>query len=110
MIFTLKANGSYVFYADLFIRESVVIFMDSCDARTRAYKNGKTFYQCKEIAENMSSQIAKKINESGMVYWDEILNAVDHDELVYKLTLKYLRRDGFNIGDWKTPKVTKTTA
>ncbi|MGI0070440.1 MAG: hypothetical protein ACREAN_09345, partial [Nitrosopumilaceae archaeon] len=80
----------------------------ACDARTRAYKNGKTFDQCKEIAENISSQLAKKINESGMVSWAEILNAVDHDELVYKLTLKYLRRDGFNIGDWKTPKVTKT--
>ena len=84
-------------------------FMDSCDTRTRAYKNGKTFDQCKEIAENISSQLAKKINASGMVSWTEILHATDHDELVYKLTLKYLRRDGFNIGDWKTPRVTKTT-
>ena len=84
-------------------------FMDSCDDRTRAYKNGKTFDQCKEIAESLSSQIAKKINASGMVSWTEILDATDHDELVYKLTLKYLRRDGFNIGDWKMPRVTKTT-
>ena len=84
-------------------------FMDSCDTRTRAYKNGKTFDQCKEIAENISSQLAKKINTSGMVSWTEILDAADHDELVYKLTLKYLRRDGFNIGDWNTPRVTKTT-
>ena len=83
--------------------------MDSCDTRTRAYKNGKTFDQCKEIAENLSSQLAKKINASGMMSWTEILDATDHDELVYKLTLKYLRRDGFNIGDWKTPRVTKTT-
>jgi hypothetical protein len=83
--------------------------MDSCDTRTRAYKNGKTFDQCKEIAETISSQIAKKINASGMVSWTEILDVCDHDELVYKLTLKYLRRDGFDIGDWKTPKVTKTT-
>lgn len=84
--------------------------MDTCDTRTRAYKNGKTFDQCKEIAETISSQLAKKINESGMVPWSEILETVDHDELVYKLTLKYLRRDGFNIGDWKSPKVTKVTA
>ena len=83
--------------------------MDSCDTRTRAYKNGKTFDQCKEIAENTSSQLAKKIIASGMVSWTEILDASDRDELVYKLTLKYLRRDGFNIGDWKTPRVTKTT-
>lgn len=84
--------------------------MDSCDTRTRAYKNGKTFDQCKQIAETASKQIAKKINEKGVVLWTEILETVDHDELVYKLTLKYLRRDGYNIGDWKTPKVTKTIA
>jgi hypothetical protein len=84
--------------------------MDACDSRTRAYKNGKTFDQCKEIAETISSQLAKKINESGMISWNEILEIVGHDELVYKLTLKYLRRDGFNIGDWKSPKVTKITA
>ena len=84
--------------------------MDSCDTRTHAYKNGKTFDQCKQIAETTSAHIAKKINETGVVSWTEILETVDHDELVYKLTLKYLRRDGYNIGDWKTPKVTKITA
>jgi len=84
-------------------------FMDSCDTRTRAYKNGKTFDQCKEIAEKISSNLAKKINDLGEVSWTEILEVSEHDELVYKLTLKYLRRDGFNIGDWKMPKVTKTT-
>ncbi len=83
--------------------------MDSCDTRTRAYKNGKTFDQCRQIAETVSAQIAKKINEIGVVLWTEILETVDHDELVYKLTLKYLRRDGYDIGDWKTPQVTKIT-
>ena len=83
--------------------------MDGCDTRTRAYKNGKTFDQCRQIAETTSEQIAKKINETGVVSWTEILETVDHDELVYKLTLKYLRRDGYNIGDWKTPRVTKIT-
>ena len=84
--------------------------MDTCDTRIRAYKNGKTFDQCKQIAETMSSQLAKKINETGMVSWNEILQTVDHDGLVYKLTLKYLRRDGFNIGDFKRPQVTKVNA
>jgi len=93
-----------------FIEPYTINFMDSCDARTRAYKNGKTFDQCKQIAETISAQIAKKINETGVVSWTEILETVDHDELVYKLTLKYLRRDGYNIGDWKTPQVTKITA
>jgi len=79
--------------------------MDSCDVHTHAYKNGKTFDQCKEIAESMNSEIQKMIEKSNKVLWSEILDKVDHDELVYKLTLKYLRRDGFDIGDWKTPEV-----
>ncbi|MGI0045570.1 MAG: hypothetical protein ACREBB_00065 [Nitrosotalea sp.] len=84
--------------------------MDACDSRTRAYKNGKTFDQCKEIAESLSSQLVAKIEQTGTVLWSEILQVSGHDELVYKLTLKYLRRDGYNIGDWKTPQVTKSIA
>ena len=81
--------------------------MDSCDIRTRAYKNCKTFDQCKQIAEVISGNLAKKIEQAGKVSWKEILETVDHDELVYELTLKYLRRDGYDIGDWKTPEVKK---
>jgi len=85
-----------------------IITLDSCDVRTRAYKNGKTFDQCKQIAETISEQFAKKIDQTGVVSWKEILEAVDHDELVYKLTLKHLRLDGYDIGDWKTPQVKKS--
>ncbi len=81
--------------------------MDSCDVRTKAYKNGKTFDQCRQIAETVSRQLAKKIDATGVVSWKEILETVSHDELVYKLTLKYLRQDGYDIGDWKTPEVKK---
>lgn len=79
--------------------------MDSCDRRNRAYKNGKTFDECKEIAEQMNTQFQKDIAKFGKVLWDEILHKVDHDELVYKLTLKYLRRDGYDIGNYKIPEV-----
>jgi hypothetical protein len=79
--------------------------MDSCDVRTRAYKNGKTFDQCREIAENMNVEFKKQIAQNGKLLWSEILEKVDHDELVYKLALKYLRRDGYDIGNWKTPEV-----
>ena len=82
--------------------------MDSCDVRTRAYKNGKTFDQCKQIAEVITDQLSKKIDQEGKISWKEILETVDHDELVYKLTLKFLRRDGYNIGDWKVPEVKKS--
>ncbi len=81
--------------------------MDVCDDRTRAYKNDKTFDQCRKIAEKNSSKLAKKVEQTGVVQWSEILETSDHDELVYKLTLKYLRQKGYNIGDWKTPQVTK---
>ena len=81
--------------------------MDSCDIRTRAYKNGKTFDQCRQIAEVVSVKLEKKIEREGKVSWKEILQTVDHDELVYKLTLKFLRQDGYDIGDWKTPEVKK---
>jgi hypothetical protein len=83
--------------------------MEKCDSRTRAYKNGKTFDQCREIAKTLSIKLEEKINQAGQVGWDEILEGAQHDELVYKLALKYLRQDGYDIGDWKKPRVAKTT-
>ena len=81
--------------------------MESCDQRTRAYKNRKTFDQCREIAESMNPDFRKQIDQKGKILWTEILNQVDHDELIYKLTLKYLRRDGFDIGNYKIPEIKK---
>lgn len=81
--------------------------MESCDTRTRAYKNGKTFEQCKQIAETMNAELKNIIEREGKVLWSDILSKVDHDELVYKLTLKYLRRDGYDIGNWQIPEVKK---
>jgi len=81
--------------------------MDSCDVRNRAYKNGKTFAQCEEIAESTNTELQKQIENQGKILWNAILETVDHDELVYKLTLKYLRRDGYDIGNWKCPEVKK---
>jgi hypothetical protein len=86
------------------------MIMESCDRRIRAYRNGKTFEQCKEIAKSMNPQIQKQIHAKGKVSWKELLEKVDHDEIVYKLTLKYLRFDGFDIGDWKTPEIKKSSS
>lgn len=83
--------------------------MDSCDRRTRAYKNGMTFDQCREIAESINPDFKRLIDLKGRVLWSEILDKVDHDELIYKLTLKYLRRDGYDIGNYKIPEVKKFT-
>ena len=81
--------------------------MDSCDRRVRAYKNGKTFDQCKSIAQSINLQIQKQILETGKVSWNELLEKVEYDELVYKLTLKFLRIDGFDIGNSKIPEIKK---
>ena len=81
--------------------------MDSCDRRVRDYKNGKTFDQCRDIAESMNLDFKKYIEEKGKVLWSEILEKVDHDEIIYKLTLKFLRRDGYDIGNHKIPEVKK---
>ena len=81
--------------------------MESCDRRIRAYKNGKTFDQCRVIAESMNPDFKTQIDQKGRVLWTEILDQVNHDELIYKLTLKYLRRDGYDIGNYKIPEVKK---
>jgi hypothetical protein len=83
--------------------------MESCDRRTRAYKNGKTFDQCRDIAESLNPDFKKQIEQKQRILWTEILDQVDHDELIYKLTLKYLRRDGYDIGNHKNPEVKKFT-
>ncbi|MCE9653298.1 MAG: hypothetical protein K8Q89_09660 [Nitrosarchaeum sp.] len=81
--------------------------MDACDTRVRAYKNGKTFEQCKVIAESLNPTFKDQIEIHGKILWTEILNQVDHDELIYKLTLKFLRQDGYDIGNSKIPEVKK---
>jgi len=81
--------------------------MDSCDRRVRAYKNGKTFDQCRDTAESMNPDFKKIIDNNGKVLWTDILEKVDHDEIIYKLTLKFLRRDGYDIGNHKIPEVKK---
>ena len=72
--------------------------MDACDLRVRAYKNGKTMEECKSIAESLIPQFKENIKNNQRILWSEILDVVDHDELIYKLSLKYLRRDGYDIG------------
>jgi len=81
--------------------------MESCDRRVRAYKNGKTLEQCKDMAESMNPDFKKQIDTKGKVLWTEILEQVNHDELIYKFTLKFLRRDGYDIGNHKIPEVKK---
>ena len=81
--------------------------MESCDRRVRTYKNGKTFDQCRDIAESLNPDFKKQIEQNGKILWAEILTQVNYDELIYKFTLKFLRRDGYDIGNHKIPEVKK---
>jgi hypothetical protein len=77
----------------------------SCDARLHAYKNGKTFEECKEYARKNTELLSDEILKNGEVSWARILEMAEYDELVYKLTLKYLRQKGYDIGYNKVPRV-----
>ena len=83
--------------------------MESCNRKVRAYKNGMNFDQCRELAETMNPEFKKQIENNGKILWSDILRQVDNDELIYKLTLKYLRRDGYDIGNYKNPEVKQLT-
>ena len=81
--------------------------VDSCSSGGTAYRHGKTYEDCKQIAEDFTAELKPLIEKNGNLLWSELLEKVEHDELVYKLTLKYLRRDGFDIGNSKMPEIKK---
>ncbi len=80
--------------------------MKYCDGRGTSYRNGNSYEDCKKIAEDITTKLKPTINDNGFMTWKQISEEVDHDELVYKLVLKYLRRDGFDIGNFNSPQIT----
>ncbi len=48
---------------------------------------------------------SEEILKPGEVSWARILESALYEELVYKLTLKYLRQKGYDIGYNKIPRV-----
>lgn len=80
---------------------------DACDSHTHAYRNSKTFDQCRQEARAAADALASEIMQAGEVSWSRVLQVAGHDEIVYKLTLKYLRENGYDIGNFKTPRVKR---
>ncbi len=80
--------------------------MKYCDGRGTSYRNGNSYEDCKKIAEDINTRIKPIINDNGSMPWNQLSDEVDHDELVYKLVLKYLRRDGFDIGNFNNPQIS----
>jgi hypothetical protein len=82
---------------------------NTCDVHVSAYKNGKTMEECKEEARKSTELILEEIIKNREVSWERILEVTNHDELIYKLTLKYLRQKGYDIGNNKIPRVKANT-
>jgi len=79
--------------------------VDSCDTKPRKYD--KPFEDYRQEARAVTNKLKPEIEAKGSITWDKVLQAVDRDEVVYKLTLKYLRQDGYDIGNNKQPFVRK---
>ena len=77
----------------------------ACDSHGTAYRKTKTFEECKEIALANSIILSREIKEQGEVSWNRVLEVANNDELIYKLTLKYLRQNGHDIGNNNLPRV-----
>ena len=80
--------------------------MKVCAGRGTSYLNGNSYEDCKKIAETINEKLKPQIKQNGKLMWSDLLDEVDHDELVYKLVLKYLRRDGFDIGNFENPQIS----
>ena len=80
--------------------------MKTCDSRGTSYMNGNSYEDCKKIAEDINTKLKLVITDNDSMSWTQLSEEVDHDELVYKLVLKYLRRDGFDIGNIDNPQIT----
>ena len=78
---------------------------NSCDSRIHAYKNGKTMEECRQEARKTTELLSEEIFNIGEVSWKRVLEVTDYNELVYKLTLKYLRQKGYDIGNNMIPRV-----
>jgi hypothetical protein len=78
---------------------------NSCHSRIHAYKNGKTMDDCRQEARKTTELLSEEISKTGEVSWKRVLEVTDYDELVYKLTLKYLRQRGYDIGNNMIPRV-----
>ncbi len=91
----------------IFTLLGMIKHMDSCSSGGTAYRHGKTYEECKQLAEEFTMELKPEIEQNGKLLWSELLEKVRHDELVYKLTLKYLRRDGYDIGNRENPEIKK---
>lgn len=78
--------------------------MDACSTKPRDYR---PFEEYRKLARKAAKKLEPEIETNGSVTWDRVMEVADREEVVYKLTLKYLRQDGYDIGNYKDPFVRK---
>jgi hypothetical protein len=78
--------------------------MDTCSTKPR---DKRPFEEYRKLAREATRKLEPEIEANGFVTWKRVMVVVDREEVVYKLTLKYLRQDGYDIGDYKNPFVRK---
>ena len=61
--------------------------------------------ECRQEARKTTELLSEEISITGEVSWNRVLELTDYDELVYKLTLKYLRQKGYDIGNNTIPRI-----
>ena len=61
--------------------------------------------ECRQEARKITELLSEEISNTGQVSWKRVLEVTDYDELVYKLTLKYLRQKGYDIGNNVIPRI-----
>ena len=79
--------------------------VETCNTKPRRYN--KPFEEYRQSARTLANKLEPEIVSKIRITWAKIMQDADRDELVYKLTLKYLRLDGYDIGNYKQPFVTK---
>lgn len=94
-------------YIPKFIRIYYLNNPVNCDPRNGAYKNGKTFEDCKAEARSLVTKLSGETPDNEEISWKHILEIANHDEIVYKLILKYFREIGYDIGNYTKPRVVK---
>lgn len=61
--------------------------------------------ECRKEARKTTQLLSEEVSNAGEVSWKRVLELTDYDELVYKLTLKYLRQKGYDIGNNTIPRI-----
>ena len=61
--------------------------------------------ECRQQARKTTELLSEEISNAGEVSWKRVLDLTNYDELVYKLTLKYLKQKGYDIGNNRIPRI-----